>query len=191
MRDWKVVIVGLAALVVLFGCNFGSGDSSSSSSNTAGTASSSSAGTASSSSTPVQASGTVKVTLSWDKPIDMDLEIWDSPGQNLKLRSFNQCGSDIQDGTQGSEYFEFKQYGSDNYANGKYVVSVYFAGMGDASIEECFADLEIIKADGSRDTRRRKIFWEAGQDQWHAFRIDAATGNIEDIDEFITITTTE
>ncbi len=143
-----------------------------------------------SASTPATA-GTVRVELSWNKPVDMDLEIWDAAGENLKKRSFNLCGEDVTDGTTGNtEFFDFKSFDSgDDFSSGRYVVSIYFAARSDDSIEAAEATVTITKADGSTVVRKKVVNYEPGKDQWHAFKINAATGEIEDIDRFIRVTT--
>ncbi len=148
------------------------------------------AGNAPAASAPA-AAAPVKVTLTWDKPVDMDLEIWDAKGENLVARSFVHCGTDVTDGTAGNEFFEFRQFGADNFSSGKFVVSVYFAARQDESIDRARATLTIKKADGSTETRERTVDYETGKDQWHAFAIDAANGGITDIDQFIQIQTSE
>jgi hypothetical protein len=139
----------------------------------------------------------VKVSLSWDKPVDMDLEIWTADGTRLINRAFpgenwpaTNCGQDVKTGGT-PEYFTFVKVGETDFSKGEYVVSIYFAGRDDASISEALATVTVTKADGSTEVRTRKIQWEQGQDQWHGFKIDAATGRIiEDLDKFITIQTT-
>lgn len=150
-------------------------------------------------SAPAAASPT-KVTLRWDQPVDMDLEIWNASGQNLIHRAFAgenwtapNCGTDVTDGTKGEEFFIFKSAGSEDFATGEYVVSIYFAQRPEGSnVTSARATVVVTKADGSTVERSRNVQWEEGQDQWHAFRIDAKTGNIlEDIDKFIKIETTQ
>lgn len=128
---------------------------------------------------PAVEDGVVRVTLGWDEPIDMDLEIWDAAGENAETAAGLE-NEDIMDGTEGREYFDF----TGAYSDGEYVVSVYFAEEMNV-VESANATLEVIKADGSTETRSSEIMWEEGSDQWHAFSIDAATGDIADIDEFI------
>jgi hypothetical protein len=132
--------------------------------------------------------GDVRVELAWDDEVDMDLEIWDNQGENALFAASSYAGTDVTDGS-GTEFFEFKQYGDEDFGSGKYVVSVFYAGQPeDGDIPSVPVTLTITKPDGSTETRSGTVFWEAGQDQWHAFRIDAATGAVEDIDELVEIT---
>lgn len=134
--------------------------------------------------------GPVKVTLSCDQPVDMDLEIWDEPGKKMIARSFAYCGKDVVDMTQDQEYFVFDRYDTRDFSTGEYVVSIFFNARKDTSIKEAKVRIEVKRSDGGVVTRERTILWEKGHDQWHAFRIDAATGRIEDIDDFISTKTT-
>lgn len=138
--------------------------------------------------TPPAGTGKVRVELTWSEPIDLDLEIWDAAGQNMVLRSFNKCGSDQATGGT-PEYFVFDRYGSDNYTRGKYVVSVYFANRERPPTASVTAHLKITLPDGRTVRRSGIVHWERGQDQWHAFSIDAATGAITDLNRYITIRT--
>jgi len=137
------------------------------------------------------AGGEVAVGLAWNEPVDCDLEIWDSSGKDLELRAFNLYGNDVTNGSDGMEYFLFSNSSDGAYGSGSYVVSVYYAGQNESGIEELDVYLRIITADGRQLRRQKRIFWESGKDQWHAFRIDATSGLITDIDEFIAIQTTE
>ncbi len=137
---------------------------------------------------PPAGTGKVRVELTWSEPIDLDLEIWDAAGQNMVLRSFNKCGSDQSTGGT-PEYFVFDRYGSDNYTRGTYVVSVYFANRERPPTASVTAGLKITLPDGRTVRRSGVVHWERGQDQWHAFSIDAATGAITDLNRYITITT--
>lgn len=149
-------------------------------------ASSTAASTTDASSTPATA-GVVKIVLSWDQAVDMDLEIWNASGENLLKRAFNLCGEDVKDGN-GTEWFEFKDYGNDHFSTGRYIVSLYFANRPEGStVSQATATLTITKADGTTETRQKTISWEPGRDQWHAFSIDAATGNIRNKDQFIRV----
>jgi uncharacterized protein YceK len=173
MRGLRLLVVLLVAMVALSGCGLlpgvdDTGDDPS----------------------PSEGSSIVKVTLSWDGPSDMDLEIWDNPGDDLLFRASEYIGTDIIAGDDGDEFFEFRQYGSDDYSAGSYVVSVYFANEEEVA-DSATVTLTVMKADGSEVTRTGTVYWEPGRDQWHAFRIDAATGDFEDIDEYIEIEITE
>lgn len=136
--------------------------------------------------TPALAQGVVRVELGWDEASDLDLEIWDATGENLVVRALTENGADITDGTQGREYFDF----TGDYDNGTYVISVYFAAQNNAP-DAAVATVVVHMANGDTVTRSQQILWDPGQDQWHAFSIDASTGDIVDMDEFIDIETTE
>lgn len=139
----------------------------------------------------------VKVSLTWDKPVDMDLEIWKADGSQLIHRAFagenwsaTNCGADVSTGGE-AEFFNFVKVGEEDFSKGEYVVSIFFAGRTDPSINEALATVTVTKADGTSEVRTRKVQWQEGQDQWHGFRIDAATGRIvEDLDKFVAITQT-
>lgn len=136
---------------------------------------------------PAAGTGKVRVELTWSEPIDLDLEIWDAAGQNMVLRSSKVCGSDVQSG--GTEYFVFDRYGSDDYTRGTYVVSVYFANSQRPPTASVTANLKITLPDGRSVQRSGVVHWERGQDQWHAFSIDASTGALSDLNRYITIRT--
>ncbi len=132
----------------------------------------------------------VKVTLSWGESVDMDLEIWESQGDEALFAASQYASEDIFSGADGDEFFEFRVYEDEDYSVGEYVISVYFAEEEDV-VDDVRVTLEVRKSDGSTITRTGTVYWEPGRDQWHAFRIDAATGDIEDIDELIEIEVTE
>jgi len=123
--------------------------------------------------------GVTQVVLAWDEAIDLDLEIWSGDGEGA-LTSAGLENEDVIDGTQGTEWIDF----TGELADGEYVVSVYFAEETDI-VPSAIAHLTVTKTDGSTLVRTKEIMWEEGWDQWHGFRIDAETGDIEDIDEFI------
>lgn len=131
----------------------------------------------------------LRIELTWDEEVDMDLEIWDAAGENLLERSFNLCGEDVKVGSDGREWFEFKKYSDeDDYASGNYIVSLYFADRPEGStVEQARATLTVTKTDGTTVTRTKVIDWEPGRDQWHAFSINARTGAIVDKDRFIRV----
>ncbi len=166
MRRLFLVSVVLVACLALVGCG--------SSADTGSDAVSTGPDTS-----PALDGGVVRVVLGWDEPVDMDLEIWDADGQNAVTAAGIE-NEDVTDGTAGTEYFDF----AGDYAEGEYVVSVYFAEETNIA-DEANVILTVTKADGSTQTRSRTIAWEEGSDQWHAFKIDGATGEIEDVDEIV------
>ncbi len=133
------------------------------------------------------ADGTVRVELQWNKPVDLDLEIWTGDG-NEAITSAGMENFDSFDGTDSGEYIDFKQLSDVNLSTGTYVVSVYFADS-DGSIPECEVRLIVTASDGTVTERTGTVYWEVGNDQWHAFSINAETGNIVDINEYIEIET--
>jgi hypothetical protein len=135
----------------------------------------------------VPTGGVTKVVLSWTADVDMDLEIWDRGGENLKHRAFNLCGTDIKKGSDGPEWFEFKSYPDVDYSTGEFLVSAFFAGRENNSITSAAIKLTVTRPNGSTVERTKTIQWDPGKDQWHAFRINAATGQITDVDRFIRI----
>lgn len=136
--------------------------------------------------TPPLSGGVTRVVLGWDEVSDLDLEIWTSDGQSLITRALTENGNDVMDGTSGREYFDF----TGEYGSGEYVVSIYYVATNEGP-NSTTAKVIVYKADGTTETRTAEIRWDPGLDQWHAFRIDADTGSIVDIDEFIDIETTE
>jgi hypothetical protein len=131
--------------------------------------------------------GPVRVTLTWSEDADLDLEIWsgDESQGELLTRAFALSGADDV-GPDGMEYFDFEDYGSgDDFSTGEYVVSVYFADYTDD--DRAVAHLEVEPSGEIAEAGMEFI----GQDQWHAFSVDAETGEIEMIDEFIEPTVTE
>lgn len=138
---------------------------------------------------PGTTSGTVRVEMQWDEPVDMDLEIWDGSGEEA-LTSAGMENNDSFNGLEAGEYIDFKNLSGADLSSGRYVVSAYFAeGSGD--IPSANVTLIVTKADGSTTERTGVVYWEVGMDQWHAFEIDAQTGEITDIDEFIDIEVSE
>lgn len=135
--------------------------------------------------TPDRVDGVVRVVLGWDEPIDMDLEIWDSLGETA-ITAAGLEGVDVVSGDDGREFFDF----TEDFASGRYVVSIYFAEE-ENIVDAATATLTVLKADGSTEIRSRSIAWEEGSDQWHAFEIDGATGDIVDVNRVIQIEVTE
>ena len=129
-------------------------------------------------------SGNVSVWLSWEEPVDMDLEIWDASGDEFLLSSFSVFGEDVLNGALGDEYFEFRATDYDDFSSGSFVVSAYFADMEATQGDEAWTTLSVQDVDGRVTTYSKWILWEPGYDQWHAIRIDAATGDTTPIDEF-------
>lgn len=149
----------------------------------------SSSSSSSSGQVPAVEATPVRVELTWNEEVDMDLEIWDESGENLLDRSFNLCGEDIKVGSGGREWFEFKKFSDeDDYASGTYIVSLYFANRPEGStVDRASATLTVTKPDGTTVTRTKIIDWEPGRDQWHAFSLNARTGAIVDKDRFIRV----
>jgi hypothetical protein len=82
------------------------------------------------------------------------------------------------------EYFDFNNFGADgDYSTGKFVVSIYYADYTDD--DTAVAHVEVTKADGTTSEVAEAPMDFLDDDQWHAFEIDAATGNITMIDEFV------
>lgn len=195
MKKVLVIVTACLAAALLFSCTH------STSNNTPAPATTPATGTPSAgtpATTAPAATSPVKVTLSWDQPVDMDLEIWNSAATNLIHRAFPEqrnnwlapnCGQDVTNGQQGKEFFIFKNCGTEDFSNGQYVISVYFAKRPDgSSIDGVFATVTIEAPGKPPVERRRKVMYAEGSDQWHVCRIDAATGAIlEDIDQFIKI----
>ena len=140
---------------------------------------------ASDSNLPALEEGVVRVELAWTDPVDMDLEIWDAEGQSA-ITSAGLENEDVTDGTEGSEYFDF----TGEYAEGEYVVSVYFAESTNV-VDSAGVTLIVTNSSGATETYTKTISWEEGQDQWHAIMIDAATGEITVVDEVIESEVTE
>jgi hypothetical protein len=73
-----------------------------------------------------------------------------------------------------------------DFSTGTFVVSVFYADRpDDSNIDSVDATLVVEKAGGSTATRTGVVHYDPAEgDQWHAFSIDAATGDIEDINEY-------
>ena len=131
---------------------------------------------------PTGGSETVAVWMSWDDDTDVDLELWDSSGNAFLGNSAAFGGDDVTSGGAGDEYFEFVDHGSDgDFGSGSFVVSTYFV---DGSADETDVTVTVQSADGSVETYTRTVQYLPPYDQWHAFRIDAATGDTEVVDVF-------
>lgn len=129
-----------------------------------------------------------RVTVSWSEDVDLDLEIWNEDGTEMLTKSWELVRMD-EYGTGSEEYFDFKDYGDGgDYSTGSYVVSVYFADYGED--EDAGPHVDWIDPDGDPQTRVTAMDY-FGNDQWHVIRIDAATGESEDIDEFVDAVSTE
>lgn len=133
----------------------------------------------------------VRVSLRWDRPVDLDLEIWDADGVHLLHRAFSQprlnirrenCGTDVTDGY-GEEYWFFKRTSIDDFSSGEYVVSVAFPPTSGTATTAATATLTITQPDGSTVTRSRLV--QMGKTNWHAIKIDAATGAYTIVDKII------
>lgn len=197
MKNWHVAVIAVSVFLLLLGCNLGSSTPSSQTSTSAPTGAPTAPTAAPTSPAGAQP---VKVELSWDKPVDMDLEIWNAGGTSLVHRAFGQqtdsihfkgenCGQDITSGLAGQEYWYFKKTSDEDFTVGEYVISIFFAGMENSGVSEATAHVTVTKPNGQTITRQRLIQWEKGKDQWHAFRINAATGDMVDIDKIIVYTT--
>lgn len=184
IHDWSVVpVMALGLMIAASVACMGIGDKTPAA--PAATPAATSTTAATSAAAPTTA-GVVKVTLTWDKPVDMDMEIWDGEGRNYLFDGSKYCGEDVKTGGGAGEFFEFKQYGTENFAAGKYVVSIFFAARGSESHDRSTAVVTLTKPDGSSVTRQRIVDYTPGQDQWHVFQVDAATGAMTDIDKMIT-----
>lgn len=186
MKRYLLVVLTLLLLIVVAGCSPSGGTSPDSSSRSKDSDSDSDS---SATSAPKPDEGTVQVALSWDEPVDVDLEVWDEDGQEA-VTSAGLVTDDVKDGEDGDEYVDFVEYDEQDLSAGDYVISVYFA-EDEGEIESTNVKLIVTKADGTTDVRTRKLLWEKGKDQWHAFSIDARTGDIEDIDQLVETVTEE
>ena len=130
-------------------------------------------------------SGVVRVSLEWDDPVDLDLEMWDADGESALFMAGTYSGEDVMEGP-GEEYFDFKAYGDEDFSTGDYVISVYFANEENVQ-DAADATLSVTDADGDTRTFDITVYWEPGRDQYHAFRIDAASGAVDMIEEYIEI----
>jgi hypothetical protein len=128
--------------------------------------------------------GTVAVWLSWDAPVDMDLEIWDAAGESMIAAAYQYSGDDIQTGGVGDEYFEFSNYSDYDFSTGEYVVSAYYVGSDDGSDPDATVTLTTQDIDGRVQTFTKTVRWDPGYDQWHAVRIQASTGQVTTVDEW-------
>lgn len=178
MKRSTLVVLALLLVLAISGCG---GTSGSSGGQTSG--GSSSGGEAASTSAPKPEPGTVQVALSWDEPVDVDLEVWDAEGQEA-VTSAGIVTEDVTNGESGDEYVDFVKYDSQDLSSGEYVISVYFAEETN-TVDSTTVTLFVTSADGDVETRTHELMWEEGKDQWHAFSVDAETGEITDIDELV------
>ena len=129
--------------------------------------------------------GDVAVWLSWDEPVDMDLELWGASGEEFLGSAYLYAGDDITVGGAGDEYFEFRAYDVEDFSTGRYVVSVYFAGLDPSGTRDsAYVTLTVQDRDGRVQTFKKTVLWEPGYDQWHAVEIDAVTGAVTPLDEW-------
>jgi len=126
--------------------------------------------------------GVVTARLEWDVNADLDLEIWDASGENQLNNASSLIGEDVSSGLDGYEYFEFKDYGSEDYSTGEYMLSVYF--WDSEVVDSAEARLTIQDKSGDTAIYTKTIMWEPGFDQWHAVRVNATTGDITVVDSF-------
>lgn len=136
---------------------------------------------------PGETEGVVRVTLSWNEAADVDLEIWDADGEETLVGPAHFGRTDIEKGADGDETFEFKSHDGKDFGRGQYVVSVYFADE-ETGVERANVTLTVDKRSGVTVTRTGTVYKELGRDQWHAFKIDATRGDIEEIDAYVEIT---
>ncbi|GAB4277097.1 MAG: hypothetical protein Kow0056_08250 [Coriobacteriia bacterium] len=179
-----VLVVALASTLGLTGCFFGSSDSGT---DTGGTNPPVASGGSTSQSGSTSGATPVRVTLAWTAPVDLDLEIWDADGAEALYPAWQFEGEDVSEGP-GEETFQFTDYADADLSSGVYTVSVYFAEEENV-VEEADATLTVTYADGSSTDYPITIYWEPGRDQYHAFTVDAATGEVTMVDEYIEIET--
>lgn len=180
MRRILVLLVMLVFAVSVVGCSLGGGGATTPEKVPSGDSASQGPDTA-----PALEEGVVRVTLGWDEPIDLDLEIWDENGENA-ITSAGMESEDVMNGEEGREYFDF----AGDYVSGTYVVSVYFAEEQNV-VDSAKATVTVFGPDGTTESVVTTMQWEEGKDQWHAFSIDAATGQTTTIDQVVTIEVTE
>jgi hypothetical protein len=161
-RRW-ITFVALAAMLMLAlsatGCGSGDGDTASE-------------------------EGVAVVTLDWEAPVDMDLEIWDVEGTQ-QLSAAWQQGEDVTTGGEGTETFEFVDFEEGDFSTGEYTVFVYMADdMGHT--EEAEFEVNVTDADGDVTTYTEMLSAEVPNNLWRGFKIDAATGEIlEELNEYV------
>jgi hypothetical protein len=134
--------------------------------------------------------GVAVVELTWESPMDLDVEIWDSEGTQQLTAAWAQ-GHDVTSGGEGTEYFEFIEFeGTDegtggDFTTGEYTVFVYVADDA-GETEAADFELTVTDAEGGVTTYSEAVTAEAPNNLWRGFRIDAATGEIvEELDEFV------
>jgi hypothetical protein len=128
--------------------------------------------------------GVAVVTLDWESPLDLDLEIWDAAGTQQMSAAWQQ-GDDITSGGEGTETFEFIDFEEGDYSTGEYTVFVYIADdMG--FTEEAEFEVNATDADGNVTTYTEAVSSEVPNNLWRGFKIDAATGEIvEELNEYV------
>ncbi len=132
--------------------------------------------------------GVAVVTLDWESPVDLDLEIWDVEGTQQMGAAWQQ-GDDITTGGEGTETFEFISFEegdfSGDYSTGEYTVFVYVAdAMG--YTEEAEFEVNVTDAGGAVTTFTETVSADVPNNLWRGFKIDAATGDIlEEFNEYV------
>lgn len=137
-----------------------------------------------------------RASLQWDSDVDVDLLIFDETGEQPLLASWFVCGPDIQDGS-GAEYFDFQGYdevsaqtdGPIDLSSGTYIVAAYYCDRPESgpAYEKVDVTLTLTTPGGETSQRTKSVGWEPGTDVWQAFEVDAHTGAIVDVDEFVLV----
>ena len=137
--------------------------------------------------------GELAVVLSWEGDADLDLEIWTDDFEFLEAASFLGDSPDITRGEQGEEWFAFTEYNyidqgtSQDYGQGRYIVSVYYYGPepaeGHGAVE---ARLDVYYPDGGSETFFVEEMWYTPPyDQWFALLVDADANEVKILDLYL------
>ncbi len=136
--------------------------------------------------------GELAVTLSWDGPYDLDLEIWSEDFEFLGTASELGGSPDIMHGDQGQEWFVFRQYPETelsreydlhrDFSTGRFIVSPFFYGP--LTEDSVPATVVVILPDGRTEEISRKLHYEPPRDQWFAVLIDVDDVKVEVLDIF-------
>jgi hypothetical protein len=137
--------------------------------------------------------GEFAVVLSWEGNADLDLELWSEDYELLGTAAMLSGSPDISHGSQGEEWFVFKEHQSpgdgslNDYSSGRYVISAYYwgpepaEGIGTAEVE-----LSVVFPDGRREVVLTEELWYSPPyDSWFTLLIDADSGDFKILDFFI------
>ena len=133
-----------------------------------------------------EAPGEVLVELTWETDADLDLEIWtNSEGGYRYLADASELmnAPDITTGSEGKEWFEFRETQQVDFSAGQWVISPFFYAVGPSGSEEAEVTLTLTIG-GKVETFTKTLGFSSDQNQWLAVSVDMDRGQWEMIDEF-------